>query len=93
MAELALVVAVAEMGLVAAVAEMARVAAVDDVALVATVAELALVIAQLQQVQNRRHKISSAAVWNSPSCPSQLATATHFVLSATRINMKAFDSQ
>ena len=30
---------------------------------------------------------------NSPTCPSQLAPAPHFVLSATCINMKAFDYQ
>ena len=30
---------------------------------------------------------------NSPTCPSQLAPAPHFVLSARRINMKAFGDQ
>ena len=30
---------------------------------------------------------------NSPTCPSQLAPALHFVLSPTCINMKAFDYQ
>ena len=30
---------------------------------------------------------------NSPSCPSQLAPAAHFVLSAKCINMNAFDYQ
>ena len=30
---------------------------------------------------------------NSPTCPSQLAPAPHFVLSATRSNAKAFDYQ
>ena len=32
-------------------------------------------------------------VANSPTCPSQLAPAPHLVLSARRINMKAFGDQ
>ena len=45
-------------------------------------------------VVTKYHLLQFALLWgmmaNSPTCPSQLAPAPHFVLSDTRINMKAF---
>ncbi len=68
---MALVAVVAELALIAVVAELALVDAVAEMALVAVVSEMALVL----QFGVLRGKMA-----NSPTCPSQLAPAPHFVL-------------
>ena len=83
---------------------MALVAVVDEVALNVVVGDMVLMFcmtigscSRCKIVVIKCHLLQfgmlRGKMANSPTCPSQLAPAPHFVLSATCINMKAFDYQ
>ena len=100
--DIALVVAMDGVALVVAVTKMDPVASVAELALVVAVAEVVpdvlyddrnmckIVVTKYHLLQ---FVVMCGNMSNSPTCRSQLAPPPHFVLSATRIHMKAFDYQ